>query len=343
MKKTIWLVVVLAAGAAVSVAVGTRKQTAAVAASAKPAPHGTGVIAAAGLVEPAGEEVKVGSEMDGRLARVVVEEGDAVRRGQVLAVLENGDYAARVGLAKASLAERRATLEKLRNGARDEEKREAEALLREAEAQMETTRLERDRREVLRERGAVSKSEYDLSSRDYETARARAEAVRERLRVVRTQTRVEDLKRAEADVAYAESAVAEAEAVLGKTYIRSPLDGRILRKYRKSGESVSGKGDTPVVSLGDLSRLRVRADVDEVDVAKLHVGQKAYVTADAYGDRKFTGRVVRIGQALGRKNVRTDEPTERVDTKILETLVELDSGQSLPVGLRVDTFLEIRP
>jgi HlyD family secretion protein len=69
---------------------------------------------------------------------------------------------------------------------------------------------------------------------------------------------------------------------------------------------------------------------------------EAYVKAEAYGDRRFTGKVVRIGEALGRKNVRTDEPTERVDTKILETLIELDPGQTLPIGLRVDAFLKPR-
>jgi hypothetical protein len=95
-----------------------------------------------------------------------------------------------------------------------------------------------------------------------------------------------------------------------------------------------------VLSIGDCSTLRVRVDVDESDVARLFLGQKASVTAEAYGDRKFTGHVVRIGQALGRKNIRTDEPTERVDKKILETLVELDPGQTLPIGLRVDAFLE---
>lgn len=339
MKKILGVLIVLAAGTAVAVAVSGKKEAKA---AAPAATRERGLIAAAGRVEPAGEEVKVGAEIDGKLARVLVEEGDEVRSGQVVAVLENGDYAARVELARATLAERHAALEKLRNGAREEEKREAEALLREAEAQMETARAERDRRQLLRDRGAVSRSEYDLASRDYETARARVDALRERLRVVRTQTRVEDLKRAEADVRYAEAGVAEAEAMLGKTYVRSPLDGRVLRKYRKSGESVSGKGDTPVLSLGDLSRLRVRVDVDENDVARVFVGQPAYVRADAYGDRRFTGRVVRVGQALGRKNVRTEEPTERVDTKILETLVELDAGQSLPVGLRVDAFLEGR-
>ena len=74
-------------------------------------------------------------------------------------------------------------------------------------------------------------------------------------------------------------------------------------------------------------------------MSKVGVGQRAYVTADAYGARKFWGHVVRVGQQLGPKNVRTDEPTEKVDTKILETLVQLDSGSPLPDGLRVDAFI----
>lgn len=63
------------------------------------------------------------------------------------------------------------------------------------------------------------------------------------------------------------------------------------------------------------------------------------MTADAYGQRKFWGHVVRVGEELGRKNIRTDEPSERVDTKILETLVELNPGADLPVGLRVDGYI----
>ena len=85
--------------------------------------------------------------------------------------------------------------------------------------------------------------------------------------------------------------------------------------------------------------LRVRLDVDETDVAKLRVGQPAFVTAEAYGPVKFSGHVIRVGRILGRKNVRTEEPSEHVDTKILETLVQLDPGQMLPLGLRVDSFV----
>ena len=95
------------------------------------------------------------------------------------------------------------------------------------------------------------------------------------------------------------------------------------------------------MTLADDSSLRVRLDVDETDVAHLHVGQHAFVTAEAFGTHRFTGHVIRVGRILGRKNVRTDEPSERVDTKILETLVELDPGQTLPLGLRVDAYVQV--
>ena len=152
-------------------------------------------------------------------------------------------------------------------------------------------------------------------------------------------SREENHARADADVALARAALDEARAMLEKTIVRAPIDGIVLRRNRRAGESVSTQFDSPIVTLADRSRVRVRMDVDESDVAHLRVGQPAYVTADAFGDRRFAGAVVRIGQVLGRKNVRTDEPTERVDTKILETLIELSDGHELPLGLRVQAFI----
>jgi HlyD family secretion protein len=70
------------------------------------------------------------------------------------------------------------------------------------------------------------------------------------------------------------------------------------------------------------------------------VGQTAYVTYNAYAGERFPGHVIRVGKEQGRKNVQTDEPTEKVDTKILETLIQLDAGTQLPVGLRVDAYVE---
>jgi HlyD family secretion protein len=80
-------------------------------------------------------------------------------------------------------------------------------------------------------------------------------------------------------------------------------------------------------------------DVDDADVSRVHVGQRAFATADALGEKKFWGRVVLIGNQLGPKDVRTDEPTEKVDKKILETLIELDHAPQLRDGLRVDAYI----
>jgi HlyD family secretion protein len=336
MKRKLAITIAILILAALAFAARTKSQPA-----AKPAPAATpSLIAAAGRVEPLSEEIKLGPQMDGVLKSVLVVEGQEVKRGQAVAILENGDYAARVQLARTALLEREASLERLRNGSRVEERREADAIVREAQVQLDLTAAERDRRRMLLDRGAVSRSEFELTDRDFQAAKARLEAARERTAVVYTQTRVEDLHRAEAEVASARARIVEAQALLDKTILRAPINGRILRTIRKPGESVSSNGSTPVIAIGDCSVLRVRVDVDEADVARLRLGQSAFVKAEAYGDRQFTGKVVQIGQALGRKNVRTDEPAERVDTKILETLVQLDPGQELPIGLRVDAFLK---
>lgn len=298
------------------------------------------VIAAAGRTEPSSEEVKVGPEIPGKLRQVMVEEGDRVRKGQVIAVLENEDFAARIALAEATMKERQAALDRIVNGARAEERRESLALVREAAAVVDNTRAEVERRRSLLDRGAVSRMEFDQVEREHRVAVARLEAARERAAFVGAEARDDERRRAEAEVDRARAQIAEARALLDKTLVKAPLDGVVLQRHHKTGESVTTSDR--IVTLGDTSRLMVRVDVDETDVAKLAVGQAAWVRADAYGDRRFAGRVTRIGEMLGRKNVRTDEPSERVDKKILETLVLLDRGIKLPVGLRVDAYIEAK-
>jgi HlyD family secretion protein len=334
------LAVLLAAGAAV---VYPRLGPAGpkTAAGSTPATHAPRQVVAAGRVEPVSEEVRIGPEMDGKLRQVLVDEGSRVERGQVVAILENEDYRARVDMAKANLAEREAALERLLNGSRAEERREARAAIREAEAVLDHAEAERGRRQMLLERGAISRTEFGQSDRELRVAQARLEAARERFQVVDAAARADERLRHEAEIDRAKAQIREAEAMLEKTYIRSPLGGVVLRRFLQSGESVSSNGNTPILELGDTSRLWVRAEIDETDVARIHVGLAAWVRADAYGERRFTGKIVRIGQTLGRKNVRTDEPTERVDTKVLETLIELDPGQALPVGLRVDVYVPL--
>jgi ABC exporter DevB family membrane fusion protein len=273
------------------------------------------------------------------LKSVSVEEGDRVRRGQILAELENADYRARVESAQAELAQREADLRRTVNGSRTEERREAEAAKQAAKAILENAKSEAERRRGLAERNVISRDEADRYERGYRVAQAEFEQASQRFALVDAEAREEDRSKAEANVSEARARLAEAKAIHEKSFIRAPMDGVILRKLRHTGESVSTQFDSPVITMANDSVLRVRLDVDETDVSKLKVGQRAYVTAEAYGDQRFEGHVIRVGRILGKKNVRTDEPTEHVDTKILETLVELNPGARLPLGLRVDSYI----
>jgi len=297
-------------------------------------------LAAPGRVEAASEEVRVSSELSGRLKAVNVEEGDRVRRGQVLAEIQNDEYQARVREAEAELAERDAELRRTVNGARTQERSEAAAAMQAAEAVLNNAKREAERRRGLADRNMISREEADRFERARQVAQAQYEEAAQHFSLVDADAREEDRARSEAAVATAKAQLAEARAYLEKSYIRAPIGGVILRKLRHTGESVSTQFDSPVVTMADDAVLRVRLDVDEADVSKLKVGERAYLTAEAYGDHKFWGTVIRVGGILGRKSIRTDEPSEHVDTKILETLVELDGGQRLPLGLRVDAFVE---
>jgi HlyD family secretion protein len=309
-------------------------------AAAGPAADRIGIVTAGpGRVEALSEEVRVSAQVGGRLQAVLVEENDHVAAGQVLATIENADYRARVASAEATLRLHEAEARKVHNGARSQERRDAEAAVREAEAVVDNARADVGRRRDLYRDAVISRAEMDKSEQEFEVAQAKADSARERLSLVDAGPREEDHARADAEVALARAALDEARAVLAKTFVRAPIDGVVLRKHRRAGETVSTQFESPVVTMADRSRLRVRVDVDEVDVARLREGQAAYVTADAFGSHRFTGRVVRVGQVLGRKNVRTDEPTERVDTKVLETLIELADGHELPLGLRVQGFI----
>jgi multidrug resistance efflux pump len=200
-----------------------------------------------------------------------------------------------------------------------------------------------ERRDRLFKSGDISRSDAEQTQREYQVAVARLDQAKQHYSFVDAAPRSDEKSRAQAAVEMAQAQLNEAEARLAKTVVRSPVTGVVLRKNRRTGESVSEGPDSPIVTVADDSAVRVRVDVDETDVGRVHEGQRAYVTADTYGDRKFWGHVIRVGKVLGHKNVYTDAPTEHLDTKILETLVELDDHPNLPDGLRVDSYILTSP
>jgi HlyD family secretion protein len=300
-----------------------------------------GVIAGPGQIEPLSEDIKLGSELSGKLKSVDVEEGDSVHKGQILAVLENNDYLAGLASSTAEVKAKEAALRKVQNGAEGPERSEALAKVRAAQAVMANKQSELHRRQELFDTGLISREEFERYEREYNVAKEEYQENQEHYSLLNGEAREEDVAVAQADLDLAKAHLADAQAKYEKTLIKSPIDGIVLRKHHRNGESVSNSATTPdpILTIGDTRVLRVRVDVDETDVNRVHLGQKAYVMADAFGKQKFWGHVVQVGELLGPKTVRTDEPTERVDRKFLEVLVELDAGAQLPMGLRVDASI----
>ena len=295
-------------------------------------------VASPGRVEPRSEEIRVGTEITGKVRSLVVGEWQQVQKGDVLVALENAEYVARLASARAVTAEREAALQRVVAGARDQERLEATAATDEARTVLENKKAEWTRRKGLFEGGVIAREEFERSEHDFFAADARLRAAVQRQALLMDPARPEDVSRARADLDMAVSAVAEAESVLAKTLIRSPIAGVVLRTHVRAGETVAPSPELPLVTVADMSSLRVRAEVDEADIGRVYPRQRSWVTAAAYGDQRFFGNVVSIAPILGRKKLTRDEPTERIDTKVLEVLVELDANQQLPIGLRVDTF-----
>jgi len=339
-KRIVTLTILLGVGAATIAAV-LREQRSAHTPPAEVSQNAVSgnTICAAGKVEPVSEEVEIGSEVSGSLREVPVEDGQYLRKGQTIAVVDNADYAARVAEARATVAVRQAALDRVVNGAREQERREAEAAVTEATAVVENARTEQARKRSLFSTGDISRSDWENADREYRVAEARLGEAEAHFQFLYAPARADERERAAADLALARAQLAESEALLEKTVVRAPFNGAVLKRLRKAGETVSDKGDTPIIRFGDNSHLRVRVDVDETDVARVALGQRAYFTAQAFGQQRFWGTVTRIGQSLGKKNIDTGDPAEKTDTKVLETLVDLDGHPPLPSGLRVDSFI----
>jgi HlyD family secretion protein len=236
---------------------------------------------------------------------------------------------------------RKAELEKLLHGARPEERRQAAAQVDKSGAAVALAKQELARRRSLAATGVSSQQSLEQAVSSVQVADASDNTSRAALDLINAPPRGEDVAIAQANLALAEASLDEQRAIFQKTQLRSPIDGMVLRRYLKAGETISIQPLIPILQVGDTRRLRVRTEIDETEVGQLQLGQRAWATAPAYPSRRFGGVIARIGQRMGRKTVRGDEPSEKNDTNVLDVLIDFDDpGVRLPIGLRVNVFIE---
>ncbi len=299
-------------------------------------------VAGNGVIEPRERETKVASEVAGRIAQILVREGDFVTAGSALVELASDTERAVLAAAEADLESLKAELARTLKGMRKEEVEAVVADTASLKSRAELSKTSLARMQALSKTGSATPDELDRALRQAETDEQSYEAAEARKRAAVAGSRAEDILVARAKHKAAEARVSEARARLARLSLRAPIDGEILQLKYRVGEYYAPSSEALVV-MGDTRTLRVRVDVDERDVNKVKLGAKAFVTASALPGQKVAGHVVELGRRMGRKNVRTDDPVERIDTKILEVLVELRERSGLVPGLRVVGYIESSP
>lgn len=259
----------------------------------------TATVSASGTIEPV-QSLNLSFKNPGTVKLVAVEQGQEVKEGQLLLAQDDGEWQTRVNSARANLDSARARLEELQNGSRPEEIEQARAEEAGARVAKDTALAQLERVKALHAQEAAAQKELDDAQNNYAAALVRWEQAQSKLKLLAAGSRPEQIRQAKAAVQAAEAQLALAESDLQAAQLRAPFPGIVAEVnvtvgQRVTGVTVSGADNSarPLISLVS-KKLRVRAQVNEADIGQVAVGQKAYFTVNAFGERKFSAVVAAV-------------------------------------------------
>jgi HlyD family secretion protein len=315
---------------------GSKSKNDAAATAIKP----TWAASATGRVEPKSGEIRITAEVPGRIVDVPAGLNDRVKTGDLLVRLDDDDALTKVAGANAEAQVR--VRERNEEDARglQQERRNAEDEVASAERAVFGAQQEFD--DVLDKRRNNNGNDDDVEKARTKLADANKKLADERadLAAVNAKSAMPLPTRLEAALSVARAELTGAELGVEHTRVRAPFDGTVLNVMAKEGEVAAPSPENTLVVFGDLSSMKVRAEVEERDAAKIHIGQRVVVRADAYPDQDFEGRVGSIAQSLSQPNIVSRGPRRPNDVEVLEAMVDLDGLPPLLTGMRVDVFFK---
>lgn len=295
------------------------------------------VAAAPGRVEPKSGDIRLGTTLLGRVDEVLVKVDDKVEESELLIRLDDSEARARLTSAEADAEAQREDRERNFASGR-EDVRKAEDAIYSAERAVTGARIELDYALASKRTGSGNEQNVVDARKRLKEANDRLE--RERIGFVKAQSKsnLPAPSPAESAVSKARTEVRMAEALLDKTRIRAPSAGTILQLNTKLGEIVSPQVEVPLVTMGDMTSVRVKAEVDEADVSKIKVGQKAFVRNISHPGKDFEGKVTLLSPTLASPKIGPRGPRRTNDVEVLEVTIELVGTTQLVPGMRVDAF-----
>ncbi|MBK8495569.1 MAG: efflux RND transporter periplasmic adaptor subunit [Chitinophagaceae bacterium] len=235
----------------------------------------TEIVNASGKIYPE-IEVKISPDISGEITELTVQEGDTVKKGQILARIYADIYNIQRNQAASGVAQSQAQVAN------------SQAAIDALKAQMEQAQRTFDMQKKLFDDKVISLNEFNIADANLKAARANYNAA------------LQGIRGGQAGVQSAQQNLAKANTDLGRTAIVAPMDGVVSLLSVKKGEKVAGNSfnvGTEMLRIADMNKIEIRVDVGENDIPKVKLGDSAVIEVDAYSDRKFKGIVTQIASS----------------------------------------------
>lgn len=320
-------------------------------------------VTALGRIEPEGEVIKLSAPISGegsQVEKILVQEGDMVTKGQVIAILNNRErLQAELTAAKAEVRIIQAKIAQIQAGAKPGEitaqkaiidRLVAEsqgdidtqkAILEKLQAELINAKAENKRYQELYIEGAISASEKDSKNLNIETTKKSLQAAQSQLKKLElsskekikeasaTLNQISEVRKVDIEVAIAELNrvdvnVKKATINLQQAYVKSPQNGQVFEIYTHPGELISNNG---IADIGKTSQMYVVAEVYESDINKIIQGKQVRIVSDVFA-QELQGKVERIGLQVRKQNLTNTDPSTNIDNRIVKVHIRLNKASS---------------
>jgi HlyD family secretion protein len=285
-----------------------------------------------GTIEVTSTEVSF--KVPGRIRERLVDEGEAIRKGQLVARLEDADLVNEVAVRKAQVEISRQALAELEAGSRRDEVRQAEAAVARVEAEAKRLSDDLRRQQELFSKEVISRQRFESVQASHDAVQAQLREARAALALVREGPRRERIAQGRARLREAEAGLKEAETRLGYATLTAPMAGMVTAKHAEPGEQVNP--GSPVVTVGDLASCWLRAYIPETKLGRVKLGQRVRVTSDTYKGKAYEGTITFISPEaeFTPKNVQTEKERVKLVYRIKVTIP--NPQQELKPGMPAD-------
>jgi len=294
---------------------------------------------APGLVEPKSGQIKIMAAAVAPITKILVHTNDKVLAGQLLVSLDDQEALAQVETSRDQVSMRKRQRNDQAAG-KAADRRKAEDAVADAETAVVDARKAFDEAAIAIYGGHgstadLTKARTALTSAEDTLSQKRAALVK-----LEGQSGTPLPTENEGQLNVARSGLWSAEVGLEKLKIRAPIAGTVLQVNARLGELASPSSPDPLVVVGDLSALRVRAELDERDIGEVKVGQPVVVRADAFPGRDFHGTVASIAPIVQAGRINSPNSRNLTDFDVTQVQIDLIDPGPLLVGMKVDTYFE---